>query len=50
MKCPKCDRELDKEDIECVIRVSPASAFRDQIYVCKKCGYIIGFAASNIRL
>jgi RNase P subunit RPR2 len=50
MKCPKCDRELKKDDIECEIRFSTASQFRDHIYVCKKCGYIIGFGASNVKL
>lgn len=50
MKCPICDRELDKNDIECIIRASLGSGFRDHIYVCRKCSYIIGFAATNIRL
>lgn len=49
MKCPKCDRELTKDDIECVIRADIGFQSRDHIYVRKKCHCIIGFGASNIK-
>lgn len=41
MKCPKCDKELQDDDIEDVhFRGGVVGHY---VYICKKCDYIIGF-------
>ncbi len=42
MKCPKCDSELTIDDIEDVRFKGPLFTYHFA-YVCRKCGYIIGF-------
>ena len=44
MKCPKCDKELGKDDIE---DMQFRGTFeRHYAYMCKNCGYVIGFSSN----
>jgi len=45
MKCPKCDQELTTDDIEEIKLREIEMHARTHVYVCKKCGYIIGVGA-----
>lgn len=46
MKCPKCNKTLDKNDIE-TVAIKHEGAIVHTAYICKKCDSIIGMGANR---